>query len=105
MNTPSINEMTKKEKKLFYQIVEEQTELSGVTEKGLFKEAIVDFFDKNSETYQNLTGVQTELEKEMDGLDNDPNEFSDNQFAIMKIYLRILLVLKRLMQLGKLVNL
>ncbi|WP_197226030.1 hypothetical protein [Bacillus xiamenensis] len=84
MNLPSINEMTNKEKKLFYQIVDEQTELSGVDEKELFKEALVDFFDENSETYQDLTGVQSELEKEMESLDNNQNDFSDNQFATIK---------------------
>lgn len=54
-NMPSIDEMTKDERKLFDKIVEEQTELSNVTEKEIFRKELTNFFDKESDTYNDLS--------------------------------------------------
>lgn len=58
-NMPSIDEMTKDEKQLFNKIVEEQTELSNVNEKEIFKQELTNFFDKYSDTYNDLTAART----------------------------------------------
>ncbi|AOZ89321.1 hypothetical protein BK049_11855 [Bacillus xiamenensis] len=55
----SIDEMTKDEKQLFNKIVEEQTELSNVNEKEIFKQELTNFFDKYSDTYNDLTAART----------------------------------------------
>ncbi|PRS28677.1 hypothetical protein [Bacillus pumilus] len=64
-NMPSIDEMTKDERKLFDKIVEEQTELSNVTEKEVFKKELTNFFDKESDTYNDLSAAQEELVEEI----------------------------------------
>lgn len=58
-NMPSIDEMTKDEKQLFNKIVEEQTELSNANEKEIFKQELTNFFDKYSDTYNDLTAART----------------------------------------------
>ncbi|MFB6497294.1 hypothetical protein [Bacillus haynesii] len=65
---PSVDEMTSEEKDLFNSIVEEQATLAGLEneeEEELFAEAMVNFFDKNSETYNDLTLAQAELEEQI----------------------------------------
>ncbi|MEH7802621.1 hypothetical protein V7274_18790 [Bacillus pumilus] len=64
-NMPSIDEMTKDERKLFDKIVEEQTELSNVTEKEIFRKELTNFFDKESDTYNDLSAAQEELVEEI----------------------------------------
>lgn len=81
-NMPSVDEMTKDEKELFDQIVEEQTELSGINDKKTFEESLTDFFDKKSDTYNDLTAAQDNLVEKIDEssvVDND-----EDQLAFMK---------------------
>ncbi|WP_282034469.1 hypothetical protein [Metabacillus indicus] len=66
---PSVDEMTTVEQELFDSIVEEQVALAGLEneeEEKLFAEAMVNFFDEDSETYNDLTVAQTELEEEIE---------------------------------------
>lgn len=67
-NMPSVDEMNKEEKELFNSIVQEQVAIAGLEseeEENIFTEAMVDFFDKNSDTYNDLTLAQTELEEQI----------------------------------------
>ncbi|MGM0879218.1 MAG: hypothetical protein ACQEWV_32430 [Bacillota bacterium] len=71
-NMPSVDEMTTEETELFDSIIEEQVALAGLEneeEEKLFAEAMVDFFDENSETYNDLTSAQTELEEQIEEID------------------------------------
>ncbi|CVN19187.1 Uncharacterised protein [Streptococcus pneumoniae] len=76
----SIDEMTKEEKQLFNKIVEEQTELSNVNEKEIFKQELTNFFDKYSDTYNDLTAAQKEL---VEGI-NDATLEENDGFAFDK---------------------
>ncbi|MDR0125538.1 MULTISPECIES: hypothetical protein [Bacillus] len=83
-NMPSIDEMTKDERKLFDEIVEEQTELSNVNEKEIFKKELTNFFDKESDTYNDLSAAQEELVEEMNDsalVDNDYFAFAKDIFV------------------------
>lgn len=79
-NMLSIDEMTKEEKQLFNKIVEEQTELSNVNEKEIFKQELTNFFDKYSDTYNDLTAAQKEL---VEGI-NDATLEENDGFAFDK---------------------
>ncbi|MFW0807837.1 hypothetical protein [Bacillus pumilus] len=83
-NMPSIDEMTKDERKLFDKIVEEQTELSNVTEKEIFRKELTNFFDKESDTYNDLSAAQEELVEEINDstlLENENLAFAKEVFA------------------------
>lgn len=62
-NMPTIDEMTPEQKELFDEIVAEQIALAGIEETEVFEEALTDFFDENSDTYNDLDNGQVELEK------------------------------------------
>ncbi|MBU8606844.1 hypothetical protein [Bacillus pumilus] len=79
-NMPSIDEMTKDERELFDKIVEEQTELSNVSEKEIFKKELTNFFDKESDTYNDLSAAQEELVEEI----NDSTLVDNEDFAFAK---------------------
>lgn len=71
-NMPSVDEMTKEEQELFDSIVKEQVSLAGLEneeEEKLFAEAMVNFFDESSDTYNDLNSAQTELEEELKEVD------------------------------------
>lgn len=72
-NMPSIQEMTVEEKQLFDEIVEEQVLLQGLDEeaKKVYEEALVNFFDETSDTYQNLELAQEELVTEIQEVASD----------------------------------
>ncbi|MDR7247971.1 hypothetical protein [Bacillus pumilus] len=79
-NMPSIDEMTKDERQLFDKIVEEQTELANVSEKEIFKKELTNFFDKESDTYNDLSAAQEELVEEI----NDSTLFENENLAFAK---------------------
>ncbi|MDM5321474.1 hypothetical protein RGT17_07490 [Bacillus altitudinis] len=79
-NMPSIDEMTKDERQLFDKIVEEQTELANVSEKEIFKKELTNFFDKESDTYNDLSAAQEELVEEI----NDSTPFENENLAFAK---------------------
>lgn len=98
-NMPSIDKMTTEEKELFDSIVEEQVALAGLEseeEERLFAKAMVDFFDENSETYNDFSLAQTELIEQVEEIstttyENDEIEVSakmifDKTFAIEKAH-------------------
>jgi len=77
---PSVDEMTKDERKLFDQIVEEQVKMSNLDEEeeAILAETLTDFFDESSETYNDIEAAQEELEREiitssLNGETNDTN--------------------------------
>lgn len=59
---PSVSDMTKEERELFDSIIKEQAELSGIDDVGVMEEALTDFFDADSETYNDLEASQQELD-------------------------------------------
>lgn len=62
-NMPTIDEMTPEQKELFDEIVAEQVALAGIEETEVFEEALNNFFDENSDTYNDLNSGQIELEE------------------------------------------
>lgn len=72
-STPSIQEMTVEEKHLFDEIVQEQVSLLELNEeeKQVYEEALVNFFDETSDTYQNLDVAQEELVTEIQKAESD----------------------------------
>ncbi|MGG0791698.1 hypothetical protein ABE132_24025 [Peribacillus simplex] len=99
---PSIDKMTTEEKELFDSIVEEQVALAGLeseAEEKLFAKAMVDFFDENSETYNDFSLAQTELIEQVKEIstttfENDEIEVSakkifDKTFAIEKARVQV----------------
>ncbi|MET1180702.1 hypothetical protein ABG775_22495 [Peribacillus simplex] len=79
-NMPSIDKMTTEEKKLFDSIVKEQVALAGLEneeEEKLFANAMVDFFDENSETYNDLSLAQTELIEQVEEINTTTYENDD----------------------------
>lgn len=62
-NMPTIDEMTPEQKVLFEEIVTEQVALAGIEETEIFEQAITDFFDDGSATYNDLNNGQAELEE------------------------------------------
>lgn len=79
-NMPSIDEMTKDERKLFDKIIKEQTELANIDEKEIFKKELTNFFDKESNTYNDLSAAQEELVEEI----NDSSLVDNEDFAFAK---------------------
>lgn len=70
MNLPSIQEMTNKEKELFNQIIDEQVQLMGIEserDEVTIENLLIDFFDEESETYDNFEKllVETEIAEEL----------------------------------------
>ncbi|CAM4158967.1 hypothetical protein [Lederbergia lenta] len=70
MNLPSIQEMTNKEKELFNQIIDEQVQLMGLEserDEVTIENLLIDFFDEESETYDNFEKllVETEIAEEL----------------------------------------
>ncbi|MEI2403240.1 hypothetical protein [Niallia taxi] len=64
--TPSLQEMTSEEEKLFYEIVDEQVQLAGITnpnDQTIFKDTLINFFNEDSESYNNLEKAQLQLEE------------------------------------------
>jgi hypothetical protein len=79
-NMPSIDKMTTEEKELFDSIVKEQVALAGLEneeEEKLFANAMVDFFDENSETYNDLSLAQTELIEQVEEINTTTYENDD----------------------------
>ncbi|MEE6453282.1 hypothetical protein RAH41_22280 [Gottfriedia acidiceleris] len=68
---------------MFYSIVEEQVALIDLNEeeKEVYKEALVNFFDETSTTYQNLNMSQSELENNIEEISE---EGSSNQVSYIK---------------------
>lgn len=65
-NTPSLQEMNNEEKELFYSIIDEQVVLAEITdpeEREIYKNSLVNFFNEDSESFNNLEGLQIELEE------------------------------------------
>jgi hypothetical protein len=65
-NIPSLQEMNDEEENLFYSIIDEQVEFANITdpkEREIYKDSIVNFFNEESESFNNLEGLQTELEE------------------------------------------
>lgn len=65
-NTPSLQEMNYEEEQLFYSIIDEQVELADITdpeEKVIYKNSLINFFDEESESYNSLEGLQSDLEE------------------------------------------
>lgn len=85
---PSINDMNMEEKKLFDDIVQEQVELAGLQteeEKELFAQAMYDFFDETSDTYNDLVTATDELEKEIYELEETtPVEGSGTEVSVVE---------------------
>lgn len=74
---PTIDEMNNEEKELFDEIVEEQVALAGLEneeEEKLFAQAMEDFFDEDSSTYNDLSTATEQLEEEIIVLENSPVE-------------------------------
>ncbi|MGP7816780.1 hypothetical protein [Niallia sp. 01092] len=78
----SIQEMNKEEKKQFNNVVEEQVTLLGLEgeEKEAYQDALISFFDENSDTYNNLGSAQEELETELEEI---PGDNSTNQVSFL----------------------
>ncbi|MED0988069.1 hypothetical protein [Bacillus paramycoides] len=77
-NMPSVDQMTIDEKKLFDSLVKEQVALVGLEnkeEEQLFAEAMSNFFDATSETYNELEVAQTKLEEEIE----ENNSIGENE--------------------------
>lgn len=73
-NIPSTHNMTLEEKELFDFIIDEQVallEFENEEEEKLFEEALRDFFDENSETYNDLNSAMFQLEEEFYELYNE----------------------------------
>ncbi|WP_430534828.1 hypothetical protein [Listeria rocourtiae] len=62
---PSVSEMTKEERALFESIVEEQAELSGIEDLTVMEDALTDFFDANSETYNDIEASQQDFDNRL----------------------------------------
>lgn len=80
-NTPSLQEMTDDQKQVFDQILEEQVALSGIEDKEeakLFEEALVDFFDEVSDTYDDLLGAQENLEEAVEEVQSENSAQQDS---------------------------
>jgi hypothetical protein len=65
-NIPSLQEMNDEEENLFYSIIDEQVALANISdpeEREIYKDSLVNFFNKESESFNNLEGLQNELEE------------------------------------------
>src|SRR4051794_16925544 len=74
---PSINDMNAEEIQLFEEIVEEQVAFAGLEtdeEKELFAQAMYDFFDESSDTYNDLSTAIEELEAEIEEIETTEEE-------------------------------
>ena len=86
-NIPSVGEMTTEEKELFESIVQEQVALSGLEsaeEEEAFAKAMVNFFDEDSETYNDLTLAQDKLEAEIIKLNISPSNTNTHELDVIK---------------------
>ncbi|MDT3763541.1 hypothetical protein [Priestia filamentosa] len=87
-NMPSLDQMTSEEKELFNSIVQEQVSLAGLEnkkEEGLFTEAMVDFFDKSSDTYNDFDLAQSELEEQFEESNTGDFNNEEDQVAVNEI--------------------
>lgn len=65
-NAPSLQKMDNEEKGIFYNIIDEQVELAGITnpdEREIYRNALIKFFDEETSSFNNLKELQIDLEK------------------------------------------
>lgn len=65
-NNPSLQEMNNDEKELFYNIIDEQVELAEITdpeEREIYRNSLINFYNEESDSFNDLEGLQNELEE------------------------------------------
>ena len=95
VNLPSIQEMTNEEKEVFNQIVDEQVNLMGLEskqDKKVVGDLLTNFFNEESETYNDLEALLEETEKVEEVLVTTKTEdigntnFVKEEYTVSNIY-------------------